>query len=428
MEDKTVTEQAILEFKPLTSERRVVDFALPTHLTLGGQLVSLPYSILQKDPHFLLNEEGKPVRAAWISPALAHILNGLRFDSSDIKIAELRRAITAVEDKIASIIKFGILKNKQGPGAMSFCQSNSNVPKDSIVISARTFDTLCKASSKWKTTKNVMVVRFPNLGPGTTQKLKLIVNKPQGLDLLSAPLPSNSIGFRIDNLSQLLSAIEKDDYADEVDTSGLLDCFYLNPEVLKGGLQGDGDGDQVFIVCEDRGSPIFQEINLVREPGDISTDLVDTLINKANRVKTNDLKTWLPNYFDDVPIGPATYAVRWMLFNELPRHKDSKHPMHDAWKVVGPIGIDWMEFIFDIRKGGWTDEQIQKHMDKLMNIVKEIQKAKENGNWFAKVVTSSTVEDVSGFIRTFPTLQSFVDYVTGQPSVEKKQNNPFRIE
>lgn len=235
----TITEETILAYKPLTSETRVEDFVIPKELLIGGNLVTLPKSIIRKDPHFLISPDGIPVRATWISQPLAHILNSMRFSDPDIRINELRRAMKATEEQIAFLIKYGVLRDKHGPGAMAFCQANENVPRDAIVISSRTYDTLCLKNSRWKFARTVMAVRFPNLGPGTTQELRLIVNKAIGLDLLTENLPDTALGKRCD-FSSFLAAIESETNEDAVETEGIIDAFYLHPDTLKEGFEGDG--------------------------------------------------------------------------------------------------------------------------------------------------------------------------------------------
>lgn len=410
----TVTEEAIAAYKPLTSETRVEDFAVPSHLHLGGSLIELPNSIIQKDVHFLINKDGLPVRAAWISQTLAHILNSFRFEDPDIRTSELNKALTAVETSISNIIKYGVLKDKHGPGAMAFCQANENVPKDSIVISARTFDTLCLKNPKWKYAKTVMAVRFPNLGPGTTQELKLIVNKVEGLNLLLDNLPSNSIGNRISNLGDFLKTLEDTTTPDTIDTTGIVDAFYLHPETLKDGFEGDSDGDQIFIVLEKKGQTTFKYIDMHREAGEIPQSDVDMLFAKADRLDRTNLKTWLPPYFDDVPIGPATYAIRWMLYHQVKRFRNTDHPMANAWEVVAPYAIQIIEFVMDIRKGEWTEKEIEFKMQNIQNKMSEIRKAKEAGDWFARTVTSSSIAEIPQFIMKFKTLQDYVNSITMQ--------------
>jgi hypothetical protein len=413
----TKTEQALLNYTPLTSETRVEDFELPTHLTIGGRLVELPKCITRKDPHFLLNTDGSPVRASWISKPLAHILNGMRFENTEIKLAELQRALAATEESISTLIKSGVLKDKKGPGAMAFCQANENVHKDSILISSRTFDTLCLINKKWKNARTVAVTRFPNLGPGTTQELKLVVDKAKGVELL-ADLPETSLGKRFANLEIFLKAVEEETVEDILDCSGVVDAFYLHPETLKEKFEGDGDGDLLFIKLQKYGEPKFKKVNLNRNSGEISQDDVDVLFKKASRTERTNIKEWLPTYFDDVPIGDATYVVRWMLYNQLKNHKDSDHPMHEAWKEVSPKAIELVEFVMDIRKGDWTDDEIDKKMKGIKNKMFEISKAKESGNWFAKTVTTKSVDDIPGFIQRFSTLQEYMNAIT----MQKDQN------
>jgi hypothetical protein len=418
----TITEETVMAYKPLTSETRVEDFIIPTHLELGNQLVALPKSITRKDPHFLLSPEGVPIRATWISQPLAHILNSKRFDIPEIRINELRRAMRATEEQISSLIKYGVLRDKHGPGAMAFCQANENVPKDSIVISSRTYDTLCLRNPRWKYAKTVMAVRFPNLGPGTTQELNIVVNKAEGLDLLAENLPDTALGKRFD-FSSLLTALETDTHEDITDDSGIIDAFYIHPETLKENFEGDGDGDQIFIVIEKKGHPTTRFIDLTRTPGNIKESDIEMLFNKASRTNRTDIKTWLPPYFDDVPIGPATYAIRWILYNHLRKFRNADHPMFEAWKEIAPTAIEMIEFVMDIRKGDWTEAQITQKMQNIQNKMNEIKKAQNNGDWFAKTVTSSTVQDIPGFVTKFKTLQDYVNLITSQsPSMENILN------
>ncbi len=413
-------EELVSNFKPLTSETRVEDFAIPKYITLGQMMVEIPESVSRKDPHFLINSFGNPVRAAWISKPLAHILNSMRFENPDIRRSQLTKALEAVDDYISKLIKYGVLRDKHGPGAMAFCQANENVPLDSILLSERSFDTLCKRNPRWKTARSVMAVRFPNLGPGTTQELKVVVNKPKPLDILEKPMSDTALGNRIPGLKDLLQIFSNESEAQDQEVedleagSGIIDAFYIHPETLKECFEGDGDGDQIFIVLEGRGYPRFKEIDLTRKPGDITEDQIEQLFKKADRCDREDLAAWLPNYFDDVPIGQATYAIRWMLYNRLRYHIDKEHPMSAAWEEIAPEAIKMVEFVMDIRKGEWTDEQIDKKMTEITNRMAEIKKAQEEGNWFAKTVTSGKIQDIPGFVRQFSSLQEYVDLITGQ--------------
>lgn len=399
-------------YKPLTSSTRVEDFNIPDTLVFNNKEITLPESIKRKNIHYLVNSLGEAVRATWISEPLAHILNALRLEDPETKTGELDKAIKAIDNQISSLIKDKILRDKKGPGAMAFCQSNENVPEDSILISERSYNTLCLQNPRWEKAKTVMVVRFPNLGPNTTQELKLVVNKPMGLDLMF--LPEGTIGTRLSNFSELLKTVEQETYEDIVDTSGIIDAFYLHPNTLKDKFQGDGDGDIIFAVIEKLGTPNFKGTDLTREPDSIKEEDVDMLFSKANRLDRTNLKTWLPNYFDDVPIGPATYAIRWMLYKKLAKFKGTEHPMGEAWKEISPKAIQMIEFVMDIRKGDWTDKEIDTKLNEIKSIMQEIRTAKEKGDWFAKTVPTSTIDDLPNFIRKFDSLQTYVNYITKQ--------------
>lgn len=174
------------------------------------------------------------------------------------------------------------------------------------------------------------------------------------------------------------------------------------------------DGDQIFIVIEKKGTPLTKFIDLTREPAKIQEADVTTLFSKAARTNRSDIKTWLPPYFDDVPIGPATYAIRWILYNHLRKFRTTDHPMFEAWKEIAPTAIEMIEFVMDIRKGDWTEVQIMQKMQDIQNKMNEIKKAQTNGDWFAKTVTSNTIQDLPGFIIKFRTLQDYVDLITYQ--------------
>ena len=103
--------------------------------------------------------------------------------------------------------------------------------------------------------------------------------------------------------------------------------------------------------------------------------------------------------------------------------------MGEAWKEIAPKAISMIEFVMDIRKGEWTDQEIDTKMMDIQNKMAEIQAAKNNGNWFAKTVTSRTVEDIPGFVMKFRTLQEYVNSITLQEDTlriygqETKQEN-----
>jgi hypothetical protein len=175
------------------------------------------------------------------------------------------------------------------------------------------------------------------------------------------------------------------------------------------------DGDQLFIIKEKRGTPIFSEVDLTRKPAEIKESDIETLFAKARRTDRTNLEEWLPPYFDDVPIGPATYAIRRMLFLKAQELKDTvQNPLQEAWKIVAPVGIQLIEFVMDIRKNDWTENEIETKLEEIRIWNKEIRTAQETGDWFARTVTSSSLEDVQGFIREFDTLQDYVNFITAQ--------------
>lgn len=172
---------------------------------------------------------------------------------------------------------------------------------------------------------------------------------------------------------------------------------------------------------EKQGYPAQRKVDLTRKSGGISDSDIEMLFKKSDRCERTNLVDWLPAYFDDVPIGAATYTIKWKLYNLLDKYKNAAHPMHEAWKELSPKAIEIIEFVMDIRKGEWTDEEIEKRMNDISNTMAEIRKAQEDGNWFAKSVTCGSIMDICNFVNAFPTLQEYIDVITGKA----KWVNPF---
>jgi hypothetical protein len=141
---------------------------------------------------------------------------------------------------------------------------------------------------------------------------------------------------------------------------------------------------------------------------------LQTLRTKAARVHRPDIKSWLPSLFDDLPISQATYAIRYLWYLKLEKYQDTDHPAHYAWKEVAPRAIKMIEFVMDIRKGDYSDEEIASRMAQISKIMAEIRQKQEEGHPFACTVTSQKVLDIEAFLTRFPTLQSYLDEITGQ--------------
>jgi len=215
----------------LTAENRVRDFEIPSHVKINGELIELPKSLTKKDVHFIYNKDKEVIKAAWINKALASILLAITVESKELREYYFSKATIELDDLISQLIKEEVLRNRKGPGAMSMAQSHEVVPEGSILLSERTYEQLVKSSPRWKNVTTVTAIRFPNLGPNTTQRLKVIINSDK------KPPSLTSIGARFPSLAELLDPEEK-----EVVETNILDAFYLNPKDLKDGFQGDGDG------------------------------------------------------------------------------------------------------------------------------------------------------------------------------------------
>jgi len=169
--------------------------------------------------------------------------------------------------------------------------------------------------------------------------------------------------------------------------------------------------DLIYLILEGTGKPTFRVLDLTRKNGNVTDEMIGQLFTKADRVDRSNLENWLGTYFDEVPIGPCTYAIRWLTYCKA-KELDSTHPMRDAWKEIAPVAIEMIEFIMDVRKGDFTDQQIKIKMQRIKQLSQEIELAQSKGNWFAKTVTTGTIRDVGKFVSTFSTLQEFLDLIT----------------
>jgi len=402
-----VNEEVVNEYNQLTAVNRTLDFDVPAFLNLGGELVSVPSRLKEKQVHYLLQDNGSAVRACWIHKAIGHLLNAFRLGTEHVSYKqELENALSFVDNELSSLIKNDLLKNKLYPGAMSFAQTNDNVTPDELVISKRTYDVLVEHNKAWETTKTVSVVRFPNLGPHTTTELRLTVNSvevEESIDNLW-----RTLGVRVPELANLLTA--------EVDEEEIpfVDCFLLHHSILKGHLEGDCDGDTIFIRPLKKGKPRFREIVTTREPGELWADPEDfqTLLKKSNRVEKKELSEWIGPYLDNKPIGPATYAIRWAVYKLLPKFRGQQHPMNLAWQEYAPKAIELIEFVMDIRKGQFTLKQIAQKSNYIKKVTEQLKLAQKDGDWFANTVTSRSIRNVGAFVQRFPTLRSFLKHIT----------------
>lgn len=391
-----------MNYEPLTAVNRIKKTEVPPVVDVGGQQIILPRRLLQSSPHMMVDSQGKGVEATYITMPLAHLLNAYRLTDMWVRKNELVRAVKETNELISELIKQDVLRKKHKGGAMSFSQSHENVPEDSLMISERTFKALCDRDSRWAKTSHVYCIRFPNLGPQTTIKLRLLVN--------SRPIQPLESGLSTEAQSTLLTLKS---LLEEQESTNVIEAFYLNPKVLKGCLEGDGDGDLVYCVRAGWGKPWFKEVAMVRSAAAIDNTEVEKLLKKAGRMGGEPISKYLPTYFDDTPIGQATYAIRWRLYQTIRQMKDSR-PMHQGWKEISPWALELIEFVMDIRKGESSENEIQAKIQEIKRYSKDLAMASSSGDWFAKTVTTTKIEDVDGFIRQFPTLNAFCDMITAQ--------------
>lgn len=395
-------------FQPLTSTTRIEDIEIPEKLLLGGNPIKIPSRIRRKNIHFLVNEEAQLKKAAWITPTLAHILNSLRTNlTEDTQISELYRAKESLQNVLVQFVKNEILRDKHGRGAMGFVQANENVPEGTLLLSESSYKELCNRNPAWETCNELIVIRFPNLGPETTLRMKLLINTRPLHDY-----KTSSIFYRVPELRDLF--LDESNPLDDRERGGVIEAFYMHPKTLKNSFQGDGDGDLIFTIIAGNRKPSYELVDLTRESGEFDSEDINTLISKSRRATPPTLEKWLPEYFDDIPIGQATYATRWNLYKSLSKYKDSSNPMYSAWEELAPQAIELIEFVMDVRKGHFSEAEINSRMQEISNSMRAIKDAQEQGDWFAKSVTCNTIQDIDLFIKEFPNLQKFVDFITGQ--------------
>jgi len=407
-------------FEPLTSIRRIKDYELPKTIQLAGEDTPIPKRLRRKDISYtyITGPDGavKLTRTCWMTQSLCHLLNAQRFNvdgelydkenphgSLTTYVNELILAKECALSTIARMIKDDVLKDKKGPGFMAFVQSNENVPVGSILITERTLRTFLVPHNKnWKDASKVIVTRFPNLGPNTTIELNLLVQKA----------PNNS--YKENALTEQLKVFLDENIGVLEDAEDLMDPVFIHPDILKDCLQGDGDGDTVYSVISEQNGLNFTELSLLRNPGEdkLFEDEIEKALQKASRYHGKSISNYLPQLFDQSPIGPATYAIRMQVHQLAKSLKGTcDHPMHEAWKQVAPWAIELIEFVMDIRKGDYTTEQIQDNLNQISAWSLAIKKAKEDGCWFAKTVTTNDISSIEDFIETFPTLQDYADTI-----------------
>lgn len=413
-----------IQYKKLTDVHRVQNLDLPERFKcVYGELV-IPECLRQKDVHYIVNSQGQVIKAAWIHRCVGLFLNSIGLIPINRQAAyeQLEESLEMVEDEISTLVKNRVLTKRSGPGFMAFCQAHEAVPKNCVLVSARTYAALCSQNRGWKSTSQVSCTRYPNLGPNTTIRLNLLVNDER----TSAPqaLAPTSLGARFPQLADMLRDMEQEEQEVQLEGDGLLDAVYLHPEVLKQNLQGDGDGDLVFFKRLVKGRARFKRLNLERSAGTINPQHVEQLFKKGSRINRGSLEEYLPPYFDDTPIGKATYLVRWYHYVQAAEEVGSPHPMHEAWKKTGQEAIELIEFIMDMRKGDSSEQEILGKLAYIDQAMEEIQASQEAGDWFARTVTSGRVLFVDEFTEMFKTLQEYLDHITYQSEGLEEENVP----
>lgn len=409
-----------LQYVKLTDVHRVRDLNLPPAFTTPWGTMYLPRSLRKKDVHYTVNSNMQIVKSCWLHKSIGYFLNALYLlpTNTDAALDQLAGSLQSIDEELGGLIKKRVLTKRSGPGFMAFCQAHESVPENCVVLSPRTWRALCAFNKGWAQTRQVQCTRYPNLGPNTTLRLQVLVNEaPPRAENVPESMPSTSLGARLPQLADLLRELDEEALISqqEEETSGLLDSVYLNPKTLKDKLKGDGDGDQVFLKRIVRGLPRFQLLDLTRTPGTIQDEHLQQLKRKSARVVRQNLGAYLPQYFDDTPIDSATYAVRWKHYLEAEQEhsKNSLHPMHSAWHIVGPQGIDLIEFIMDMRKGEFTEEDILSKLAFIDETMQEIRAYQQQGNWYAVTVTNAMLSPyMAEFVKTFQTLSEYMELIT----------------
>jgi hypothetical protein len=380
--------------KQLTAFNHIEFQELPQEVTVEGHVIDTS-SFQDTLPHLLLTNEGTIQKAMWINPLLALLL---RYEEAPSR--SLVPGILAQIDKELSAVIKQTVQRRTKHGYMAFTQAHEGIGLDCVGVTRRTYDYLCQTSKKWKRTGKVIATRYPNLGPKTSSSLSLVIIEDSNYAVKISDL--------VDNPFSKLQL----DQEDKIEHTRYLDPLYFHPTTLKENFEGDADSDVMYLQPFRLGTPLSTKLSASRTPGEPPENLFSTLLDKAKAGERKDLVKCISMALDETPIGPATYLTRSNLYNQMQNHKNSQYPMHDAWKKIAAQELENMEVWMDVRKGKFSNAEIEKRYKQVLLGMKKIAKAQQRKETFASVVPTQTVKNIPTLCRRYSTLKEILVAIT----------------
>lgn len=378
---------------------------------LVGEAFDFPKCLLRTQKFVSIDYQGAVFMGTRVHPAIGYIHGGFHTEKLENKKKEFQRAIAEIDKEISKLIDTKVLRGREQKGYMAYSLVNHRLYEGSIAIDEATYKKLCATDSRWQNTREVYCIRYPNLGPKTTSVFRLCIfcNNDENI-------------IKSDVFGSLRGLLEDYGLKEFVPRYG---GIYFNPNDLKNCLEGDADGDLVYIVPYNKGNPNFITAGYSVNPSEINQEDIDLLIKKSKPGQRSiGVKDYLSKHLDVNLIGLVTYGAKLSLYVNSAKYANSKNPMHEGWlKDTAQTAIKETEFAMDIRKGDFTESQINTFKKKIAQYGLRINELKKRGNWFAKTVTNNGIEDIDQFICEFPVLQDYYDYITrknlGNSNVEK---------
>jgi len=352
----------------ISSPSHILDIELPTSIRVGTTEFIVPDYLKNKSIQYVVNKD-ELLKTCFISPTLGYLLKA---QSSQNPSQDLILAKKFLLYSIQDLVETEYISGKVHHGYMGLAQVNSFLDKDTVAITQRTWSALTEEDKKWKNCSEVIVVRYPNLGPNTTSIMKLMI-----------------IEDSKDGLS--FGCID-----------GVLDGVYINPIKLKESFEGDADGDTLFLIPF-RHNGVFTsplKSNRIHDPNLVNSTKEEIKKKFSRGSKENrKLEDHISICLDPDLIGPATYIVRSRLLRYAQQNKCS---LKEAWMKISPEGLELVESVMDLRKGNMTAQQVDKLVQTIQNEYNLVTTLRNNGDPYHSVITSSV------FPETFPLVYSSI--------------------
>lgn len=358
--------QPVFTLVQVTGPNHVIDFEIPEYVFVRGEKIIIP-KILKKKSFKDNVIDDKIVKTCFINPILAYIL---RASLTEDTCEDLTLALQFGHLEITKLVKQEYVSGKVQQGFMGLAQTHCNIPEDAICITRRTYEALVEEDrSLWKDLSSCYITRYPNLGPDTTSKLRLLVLEETG----------ESLGFG--------------------SVDGIFDALYIHPETLKNKFEGDADGDILFMAPSENLGVNYFQLKIQRTESESSLknfeaegkNYTEEILKKSKRFsRERSLSQHLSECLEPALIGQVTYNTRSAAYLEA---KNTGKTLKEAWMKVSPEGLRTVETVMDIRKGGMSKKQIDEFTDKVNKDFRNVVNLKKAGDLFHSVVTSATIPE-----------------------------------